>query len=131
MSEKNRVLDANSEFYLAFLKSDFNRMDELWSKREDVTVIHPGHSLLYGRDMVMTSWRQILAPVNSPDIHCCNASAYLNDSIAYVICHEALPGNTLIATNIFVMEDNDWKMIHHQAGPAPDLLDETPTGRPH
>lgn len=60
MSEKNRVLAANSEFYQAFLNRDFDRMKEIWSKRND-----------------------------------------------------------------------SWKLIHHQAGPAPDLMDETPTGRPH
>ena len=131
MSEKNRVLAANSEFYQAFIDRDFDRMNDIWSQREDVTVIHPGYSLLHGRDNVLASWRQILSSVHSPDIHCCNATAYINDSVAYVVCHETLSSNTLIATNIFILEDDSWKLIHHQAGPAPELLDETPTGMPH
>ena len=131
MSEKNRVLAANSEFYRAFLNRDFDRMNEIWSKREDVTVIHPGHPLLHGRAKVLTSWRQILSSVHSPDIHCCNTTAYVSDSVAYVICNESLSTSTLIATNIFILENDSWKLIHHQAGPAPDLMDETPTGRPH
>ena len=131
MSEKKQVLAANSEFYLAFLERDFDRMNGIWSRREDVTVIHPGYSLLHGRATVLESWRQILSSVHSPDIHCCNASAYINGSSAYVICHETLPNSTLIATNVFILEDDSWKLIHHQAGPAPELLEETPTGRPH
>ena len=131
MSEKNRVLAANSEFYRAFLNCDFDKMNEIWSKREDVTVIHPGYSLLQGRDNVLTSWQQILSSVHAPDIHCCNATPYVNDRVAYVICHETLSNSTLIATNIFILEDNSWKLIHHQAGPAPGLLDETPTGNLH
>ena len=131
MSEKNQVLGANSEFYLAFLNRDFDRMNGIWSKRDDVTVIHPGYSLLHGRDRVMTSWRQILSSVHSPDIHCCNASAHINDNVAYVVCHETLSNSTLIATNIFILEDESWKLVHHQAGPAPELLDETLSGRPH
>ena len=131
MSENNRVLAANSEFYQVFLDCDFDKMNEIWSKREDITVIHPGYSLLHGRDKVMTSWRQILSSVHSPDIRCCNATAYVNDNVAYVVCHETLSNSTLIATNIFILEDNLWKLIHHQAGPTPGLLDETPTGNLH
>ena len=131
MSENNRVLAANSEFYQVFLDCDFDKMNEIWSKREDITVIHPGYSLLHGRDKVMTSWRQILSSVHSPDIRCCNAAAYVNDNVAYVVCHETLSNSTLIATNIFILEDNLWKLIHHQAGPTPGLLDETPTGNLH
>ena len=131
MSENNRVLAANSEFYQVFLDCDFDKMNEIWSKREDITVIHPGYSLLHGRDKVMMSWQQILSSVHSPDIRCCNAAAYVNDSVAYVVCHETLSNSTLIATNIFILEDNLWKLIHHQAGPMPGLLDETPTGNLH
>ena len=131
MSEKKRVLTANSEFYQAFHDCNSDRMNEIWSRREDITVIHPGHPLLQGRDNVLTSWRQILSSIQSFDIHCCNAMAFVNDSVAYVICNETLPGNTLIATNIFILEDSLWRLLHHQAGPAPGLLDETPAGRAH
>ena len=131
MSEKNRVLAANSAFYAAFLNQDFAKMNEIWSEREDVTVIHPGYSVLQGRDNVLASWRQILSSVHSPDIHFCNATAYINGKFAYVICHETLTSNTLIATNIFSLENNSWKLLHHQAGPAPDLIDETPSGNVH
>ena len=131
MSENNRVLAANLKFYQVFLDCDFDKMNEIWSKREDITVIHPGYSLLHGRDKVMTSWQQILSSVHSPDIRCCNATAYVNGSVAYVVCHETLSNSTLIATNIFMLEDNLWKLIHHQAGPAPGLLDETLTGNLH
>ena len=78
----------------------------------------------------MTSWQQILSSVHSPDIRCCNATAYVNDSVAYVVCHETLSNSTLIATNIFILEDNLWKLIHHQAGPTPGLLDEDSDRKP-
>ena len=91
MSEKKRVLTANSEFYQAFHECNSDRMNEIWSRREDITVIHPGHPLLQGRDNVLTSWRQILSSIQSFDIHCCNAMAFVNDSVAYVICNETLP----------------------------------------
>ena len=131
MPENKQVLDANSEFYKAFNDCNSDRMNEIWSGREDITVIHPGHPLIQGRASVLTSWRQILSSVQSFNIHCCNATAFVNDNVAYVICNETLPSNTLIATNIFILEDSLWRLIHHQAGPAPGLLDETPTGRAH
>ena len=41
-----------------------------------------------------------------------------------VICFEEIAGQYLIATNIFVREGNDWKIVHHQAGPTAGQPDE-------
>lgn len=117
-----QILEINNAFYQAFSNSDIQAMESLWSSQHDVAVIHPGWSALHGRDSVLSSWRQIMESGNSPTINCLDAKVYLQDKIAIVICTEKLSEGSLIATNIFVMEDNSWKMIHHQAGPLPDLV---------
>ena len=43
---------------------------------------------------------------------------------ACVICHEVLDQGFLVATNLFVLEDGQWKIIHHQAGTAPPPEEE-------
>ena len=33
-----------------------------------------------------------------------------------VLCEEELDGGTLAASNLFVREDNEWRIAHHHAG---------------
>ena len=40
---------------------------------------------------------------------------FLLGDAAFVICTERIPGVELIATNVFVREDDAWKMVHHHA----------------
>jgi hypothetical protein len=35
-----------------------------------------------------------------------------------VICRELVAGSPLVATNVFVLEDEGWKLVHHQSGPV-------------
>jgi len=119
MSNTDAVLFANEAFYRAFADRDMVAMDALWSRKAAVTCIHPGWNPLTGRDAVMDSWRAILADINAPAISCRNSGVRLFGDLAYVICHECLEQGFLVATNVFIRENGPWRMIHHQAAPAP------------
>jgi ketosteroid isomerase-like protein len=119
VSDQVSVLFANEAFYAAFAGRDIKAMDALWSRRPDVTCIHPGWPPLLGRDSVMQSWRAILSNPASPAIICENASAYVFADVAYVLCHENVEQTFLAATNVFLREKAGWKMLHHHAGPSP------------
>ena len=95
-----------------------------------VTCIHPGWPPLRGRKPVVQSWRDILANPNAPKITCQNARAYVDAAMAYVLCTEVLAGGQLAATNIFVIEDRTWKMVHHQAGPMQETAPKPPIKKP-
>jgi len=119
VSEHAAVLFANDAFYLAFSSRDMTAMDEVWAQPEPVTCIHPGWSVISGRDSVMQSWRAILGNPNAPDIDCISAEAHVLGDVAYVVCYEVVSSATLAATNVFARHNGHWKMIHHQAGAAP------------
>lgn len=119
MSEYAAVQFANEAFYLAFSSADIDAMEEAWAEQDHITCIHPGWSPLIGRDLVMESWQAILANAESSTITCRNQSVHISGGVAYVVCYEELDGGYLVATNIFVRQDGLWKMVHHQAGPAP------------
>jgi hypothetical protein len=112
-----RVLSANEVFYEAFSDRDPERMDGLWAREREVTCIHPGWSLLVGRERVMASWRAILR-TNDVQIEPSGARAFVAGESAYVVCFEAARGQRpfLIATNVFVREDGEWRLVHHHAG---------------
>jgi len=124
MGTKNRtlkeVLKANAAFYEAFAAGDFLAVKRLWSGRSNISVIHPGSIAQHGQEAVMMSWELIFAKSGVHEIECINEEAYLTGESAYVVCSEVFPEGQLIATNIFVFEDNEWRMIHHQAGSVSD-----------
>lgn len=119
MSEHAAVLFANDVFYLAFANQDLEAMEGIWAREIPVTCIHPGWDPLSDREEVMESWESILNNPTATHITCKNPTVRVFGEFACVICHEVLDQGFLVATNLFVQEDGQWKIIHHQAGAAP------------
>lgn len=124
MDDRDAVLEANTDFYVAFARGDAAAMERLWSQSASVTCIHPGWQALIGREAVMESWQAILA--SPPPVRCVGARAFLFGTNAHVICYEGLGDGMLVATNLFVLEGDGWRMIHHQAGPTRTVQDVSP-----
>lgn len=123
MSDEARVLFANDAFYAAFAGADMSAMDALWSQEHPVSVIHPGAAITRGRVDVLASWAAILDGVDSFDIEFRQPVVQMLDRSALVLCYERVGAHSLIATNVFVHEGKNWKLVHHQSGPSPSLPD--------
>ncbi|WP_299396949.1 nuclear transport factor 2 family protein [Pelagibius sp.] len=130
MQEHADVLFANDTFYFAFQMRDLEAMDRLWSERTAVACIHPGWPAIAGREEVMQSWAAILSNEQAPAITCRGARAYRTGESAFVTCYELIGSNLLVATNVFIREGTDWKMVHHQAGPCNAPPGELPEEEP-
>jgi len=133
MGAEEQVLAANAKFYHAFAARDADAMAAVWAQRAPVACIHPGWHALRGRDAVLASWRAILGGPGSPPITCIDAAAHVLGDVAFVICVERIPAVELVATNCFVREDDEWKMVHHHASgmaraPAEPEPDEPDSG---
>jgi ketosteroid isomerase-like protein len=127
MGDEERILTANAAFYRAFAARDADAMASVWARRAPVACIHPGWQALRGRDAVLASWRAILGGPGAPAISCGAAAAHVLGDAAFVICIERLPGVELVATNVFVREDGEWKMVHHHAsGMAREVTESEP-----
>ena len=122
------VLAANAAFYRAFAERDVDAMETLWARSVPVACIHPGWQVLNGREAVMASWRGILGGV-PPAIQCSDEVARIAGSAAFVVCTESLDAGELVATNVFVHEDGDWKIAHHHAGPVASAEDDDESPR--
>ena len=109
------LLAANEGFYRAFAERDFPAMERLWSATAPVACIHPGWNALRGRELVIASWRSILASGDAPRVVCGNATVHVLGPSAFVICEERVGEAVLAATNVFVSEQGVWKLVHHQA----------------
>ena len=122
------ALFANDAFYLAFSAKDASAMDRIWARRHPVVCIHPGWPALLDREAVMESWERILSNPDAPAIVPHHARAFVMDRLVMVVCYEALGSQMLTATNLFVSEDGEVRLVHHQAGLCAQPPDPEPEG---
>ena len=115
---EQKIFFANESFYHAFSHGNLEMMELLWSKRKPICCIHPGHAPLQKYEQIMLSWNNILEQSQNTAIECFDPNLSLYGDLALITCYEVVSGNHLIATNGFVMEEEDWKMVFHQAGPT-------------
>jgi ketosteroid isomerase-like protein len=113
------LLRANADFYRAFNKGDYAAMSALWATRAPVACFHPTSHVLLGRKAVLDSWRQILRGTPSFPMRCDRAVVHVAGDAGIVTCYEGNGDHPahLAATNVFVLEDGGWHMVHHHAGP--------------
>ncbi len=110
---KDHLLAINEAFYAAFASGDLGWMTDIWSARQEITCIHPGHFASQGRTEVISGWFDILQ--QPPGISFANAAAFLHGDTGIVICTERIGPHSLAATNVFCLEAGRWRMVHHQA----------------
>lgn len=113
-----RALFANDTFYLAFSEGDADAVRALWAQRHSITCIHPGWPALTDREEVLDSWTSILSNPDTPKVSAHHARAFPAEATVLVICYEAIGDQMLVATNVFVEEDGEARLVHHQAGPC-------------
>lgn len=133
MSDTAELLFANEAFYHVFRGRDLAAMEALWAWRAPISCVHPGWQALMTRAAVMESWDGILSNPKAPNVDCRGARAHLLGELGVVLCYEIIGRSVLTATNIFLREDGDWRMIHHHAGPCgapPAELAEAPPEEP-
>jgi ketosteroid isomerase-like protein len=121
------VLAANQAFYDAFAKADADAMARLWAREHLVACIHPGWIALHGRDAVVGSWRAILGSPEPPQVRASDATAVIIGEAAFVTCVEHIGQAELAATNVFALEQGEWRIVHHHAGP---MSSERPSRKP-
>lgn len=117
--EEQRVLAANEVFYAAFRERDMQAMHAIWARHVSVICVHPGMDAVEGMQTVLASWHSILQHPRSPRIGCSRAQVRLLGDTAIVTCLEGVVDEAprLIATNVFVLEDDVWRLVHHHAAP--------------
>jgi ketosteroid isomerase-like protein len=119
MKTKHDVLKANHEFYAAFRSGDFARMDALWAQHHPVSVHHPNWAAIEGREQVMASWFDVMVVAEPPMVTISDETVIITGTRAFVLCIEKFENTSIIASNLFVLEDGDWKITHHQATHLP------------
>lgn len=124
------ILAANARFYESFTRGDYEGMAGLWAERAPVTCVHPMSPLITGRAAVLASWKAILRTPPQVVLRCERPSVHhVAEKVAIVTCYEGEGGHPahLAATNVFVCEAGEWRMVHHQAGPLERPIARAPS----
>ena len=124
MTASAELLFANEAFYLAFQHRDQAAMEALWATGMPISCTHPGWRTLCGRVEVMSSWAGIFGQPKTPGIEVRGAQAREQGGMGLVTCYELLGNNVLCATNVFVREQGQWRIVHHHAGACRELQPE-------
>lgn len=133
---ESEVLASNEAFYEAFNDRDMSAMERLWAERAPVVCLHPGSAALHGRSQVIRSWESILASDGAPRVSIEGSRVVMLGETAMVLCYERVTdpetgsGAVLAATNVFVREAGEWRLVHHHASAIGRIVTDTKNNAP-
>ncbi|MFI9586523.1 nuclear transport factor 2 family protein [Streptomyces sp. NPDC052236] len=127
------VEEANTRFYEAMERGDFEELSGLWCDDEDISCIHPGWPVLSGRGEVLRSYALIMANTEYIQFFLTDVKVSLASDTALVTCTEnilsggpaeesgelgPLVGQLVVATNVFRRTSEGWKLWSHHGSPV-------------
>jgi ketosteroid isomerase-like protein len=123
--EKEALIKANNQFYLAFEKLDIKELEKIWAQENYVQCIHPGWSPCSGWQKVRDSWVLIFNHTRSIRFSITDIKAHIQGSVGWVVCFENLESrdgekwvkSQILATNVYEMKEGNWKLVHHHGSP--------------
>ena len=131
----NSSEEAESAFYSAFEMGDIDLMTALMAD-QNVSCIHPNAMPLIGRDSVLASWNRILSSLDEPAFYpeVLNRSVE-GDNVGSTAIHlvaERIAADHQIgtetslvfATNVYIKQENGWRMMSHHSSLPPYSEDE-------
>jgi ketosteroid isomerase-like protein len=126
------VRRANAAFYAAFEARDLDAMADVWERSERASVTHPGWPRLSGWGKVAGSWDAIFRHTPYIQFVLTDERVDVSGDTAWVTVDEnilqaaggddsgesALAGARVAATNLFVHDGDDWRMVMHHGSPV-------------
>ena len=116
---------AEEAFYRAMQKGDLATMMAVWAEDDNISCVHPGGQRLEGRAAVRASFEQILAASPGMQFRLSDVSQYYDQNLAVRVLHENIRLGKdshfqppVVATNIYRLTDNGWRMVMHHASPT-------------
>ncbi|MFJ2437807.1 nuclear transport factor 2 family protein [Streptomyces anulatus] len=132
---------ANTAFYEALERGDYDELAGRWLPGEDLTVscVHPGWPVLTGRGDVLRSYALIMANTEYIQFFLTDVNVSMTGDTALVTCTEnilsggpaeegnalgPLVGQLVVATNVFRRTADGWKLWSHHGSPVLTDSDE-------
>ena len=131
--------EAEKAFYSAFTRASLDDMMQVWAEEEAVVCIHPMGPRLCDAASIAAAWRQIFSSGERMQIEIGETTTVSAASLAMhsVAEHILLPDGrrgTVLATNVYRLTENGWRIVLHHGSPAgggPAPAGEEPPPRMH
>ncbi|WP_128375399.1 nuclear transport factor 2 family protein [Streptomyces cavernae] len=150
-TDVEQVERANTAFYDALERGDFEELSGLWlapgelgpvepDGAADISCVHPGWPVLTGRGEVLRSYALIMANTDYIQFFLTDVNVSVAGDTALVSCTEnilsggpapedsdelgPLVGQLVVATNVFRRTHDGWKLWSHHASPVLAETDE-------
>ena len=124
--------DTEAAFYEALESADLAAMMAVWAEDEDIICIHPGGPRLTGTAAIRESWRRIFSRGPGLRFRLSDQQMVRGALVAVHSLHEHIlisgqpePQPPVVATNVYTLTEQGWRMVMHHASPVPS----TPEGR--
>jgi ketosteroid isomerase-like protein len=131
MSKEDDVRAISDRFYSGLDRMDVSALPEVWSHRDDVTTMHPMGGEQVGWEAVRTSFAQAAGTLTDSHVRLTDQRIYAGTDLAYETGIER--GGAKLAgepvefehrvTNVYRLEDGQWKMIHHHTDVSAGLVE--------
>ncbi len=131
--------EAEDAFYTAFANANLEAMMAVWLESESVICVHPVGPKLTGYRIVRAGWADMFRGGNGLRFRLAEVSRTQDALLAIHVLQEYIrvPGESgerqpMVATNIYQLTQDGWRMILHHASPiAVQNRAEKPLGRLH
>lgn len=127
--------EAEQAFYQAFELADIRAMMSVWAPSHDIICIHPMSNIQLGIQAVEEGWKQIFASGQKMHFEVILQQETVCETLVSrtvqenIYLHgESRPRPPMLATNVYRLTDDGWRMILHHASPA--VLANSSRGRP-
>ena len=124
---------ANAALYAAFEAGDVDLMESVWDvvDPDQLVCVHPGWPMLRGRAAVLRSWSAVMAGTDYIQFFLTDVQVDLQGVVAIVTCTENVltsvdvgANATVVATNVFVLRAEGWRLRVHHGAPVLGRLSE-------
>jgi ketosteroid isomerase-like protein len=119
-------LDCEAAFYDAFERADLKLMTAVWADEPGAVCIHPGGPRLAGLTAIRSSFSEIFSHGPTMRVKVSELRKHQSQTLAihsvYESFEESNPKNIappLLATNVYLLTPNGWRMIVHHASLSP------------
>ncbi len=131
--------EAETAFYTAFANANPEAMMTVWLASDSVICVHPVGPKITGHQAVRAAWTEMFRGGTSLRFRLAEVSRTQDALLAVHVLNEyiSVPGESaerqpMVATNIYQLTQDGWRMILHHASPvAIQNQLEKPQGRLH
>lgn len=117
--------EIEQQFYEALQRGDLERLMAVWSDDEEISCVHPGGPRVVGATAIRAAFESIFAngavnaqpeKVRRLQTHTCSVHSVLEH--IRVMTTEGPQSAWVVATNVYVMGAQGWRLVSHHASPG-------------